>query len=64
MDLVPACMRLLRDSVRACARLLHDNEAEVRTTAAGKITKFSCILSPKLTVQHILPWVKNHYGFA
>ncbi|KAF5768433.1 hypothetical protein HanXRQr2_Chr14g0636411 [Helianthus annuus] len=38
--------------------LLGDNEA-VRITAAGKVTKFSCFLSPKLAVQNILPWVKG-----
>lgn len=39
-------------------RLLRDNEAEVRIAAAGKATKFSQILSPELSLQHILPSVK------
>jgi hypothetical protein len=44
--------------VPAYVRLLRDNEAEVRIAAAGKVTKFSRILSPELAIQHILPCVK------
>ncbi|CAH1421295.1 unnamed protein product [Lactuca virosa] len=43
------------DLVPAYVRLLRDNEVEVRITAAGKVTKFSRILSPELAIQHILP---------
>ncbi|RVW12812.1 Serine/threonine-protein phosphatase 2A 65 kDa regulatory subunit A alpha isoform [Vitis vinifera] len=44
-----------RDSVRSdlvptYVRLLHDNEAEVRIAAAGKVTKFCWILNPKLAI--------------
>nr|GEZ59757.1 serine/threonine-protein phosphatase 2A 65 kDa regulatory subunit A beta isoform [Tanacetum cinerariifolium] len=44
---------------KAYVRLLRDNEAEVRIAAAGKVTKFSRILGPKLAIQHILPSVKH-----
>ncbi|KAJ0727226.1 putative armadillo-like helical protein [Helianthus annuus] len=37
----------------------YHNEAEVRIAAAGKVTKFSRILSPELAFQHILPCVKE-----
>ncbi|KAE8666074.1 Serine/threonine-protein phosphatase 2A 65 kDa regulatory subunit A beta isoform [Hibiscus syriacus] len=40
-------------------RFLRDNEAKVRIAAAGKVTKFSRILSPYLVNQHILPCVKE-----
>lgn len=49
------------DLVPAYVRLLRDNEAEVRIAAAGKVTKFSRILSPELAIQHILPCVKVHF---
>ena len=38
------------DLVPAYVRLLHDNEAEVRIAAAGKVTKFCWILNPKLAI--------------
>ena len=42
-------------------RLLRDNEAELRTPAAEKVTKFYCISSPELA---ILPCVcKGAYPF-
>jgi serine/threonine-protein phosphatase 2A regulatory subunit A len=44
----------------AYMRLLRDNEAELRITAAEKVTKFYCILSPELATQYILPCVKVH----
>jgi hypothetical protein len=44
--------------VPAYVRLLRDNEAEVRIAAAGKVTKFSRILSSELAIQNILPCVK------
>ncbi|GKD25092.1 serine/threonine-protein phosphatase 2A 65 kDa regulatory subunit A beta isoform [Tanacetum coccineum] len=47
------------DLVPAYVRLLHDNEAEVRIAAAGKVTKFSRILDPELAIQHIAPFVKE-----
>ncbi|KAH0756840.1 hypothetical protein KY290_020333 [Solanum tuberosum] len=49
----------LTDLVPAYVRLLRDNEAEVHIAAAGKATKFSQILSPELSIQHILPCVKE-----
>lgn len=49
---------LRKDLVPSYVRLLRDNEAEVRIAAAGKATKFSQILSPELSLQHILPSVK------
>ncbi|KAL3338529.1 hypothetical protein AABB24_027583 [Solanum stoloniferum] len=47
------------DLVPAYVRLLRNNEAEVRIAAAGKATKFSQILSPELSIEHILPCVKD-----
>jgi serine/threonine-protein phosphatase 2A regulatory subunit A len=38
-------------------RLLCDNEAELRMTAAEKVTKFYCISSPELAIQYILACV-------
>ena len=48
------------DLVPAYVRLLRDNEAEVRIASAGRVTKFCRILSPELSIQHILPCVKVH----
>ncbi|WJZ81282.1 hypothetical protein VitviT2T_001131 [Vitis vinifera] len=45
-----AALGKLSDLVPAYVRLLHDNEAEVRITAAGKVTKFCWILNPKLAI--------------
>lgn len=44
--------------VSTYARLARDNEVEVRTTVACKVTMFCQILSPEITIQHILPCVK------
>ncbi|RVX11287.1 Serine/threonine-protein phosphatase 2A 65 kDa regulatory subunit A beta isoform [Vitis vinifera] len=38
------------DLVPGYVRLLHDNEAELRIAAAGKVTKFCWILHPKLAI--------------
>ncbi|PHU24334.1 Serine/threonine-protein phosphatase 2A 65 kDa regulatory subunit A beta isoform [Capsicum chinense] len=38
--------------------LVEDNVVEVRTTGAGKVTKFCQRVSPETTVQYILPHVK------
>lgn len=48
----------------AYVKLLCDNEAEVRTAAEGKVTKFCQSLEPKRAIQHILPCVKvqKYYG--
>lgn len=46
-DLVPAYVRLLRDS-----------EAEVRIAAAGKVTMFCKIINPQQAIQQVLPCVK------
>ncbi|GKA59744.1 serine/threonine-protein phosphatase 2A 65 kDa regulatory subunit A beta isoform [Tanacetum coccineum] len=45
-------------------KLLRNNEAEVRIAAAGKVTKFSRILDPKLAIQHILPCVKELSSYS
>ncbi|KAK7303355.1 hypothetical protein RJT34_14259 [Clitoria ternatea] len=37
------------------AQLLRDNKAEVHIAVVEKVTKFNCILNPKLSIQHILP---------
>lgn len=56
--LIVTIMLFRTDLVPAYVRLLRDNEAEVRIAAAGKVTKFCCILNPELAIQHILPCVK------
>ncbi|GKF19879.1 serine/threonine-protein phosphatase 2A 65 kDa regulatory subunit A beta isoform, partial [Tanacetum coccineum] len=50
--------------VPAYVRLLHDNEAEVRIAAAGKVTKFSRILDPELAIKHIAPCVKELSSYS
>ncbi|KMZ64988.1 hypothetical protein ZOSMA_33G00170 [Zostera marina] len=50
---------VLTDLLPAYVKLLCDNEAEVRTAAEGKVTKFCQILEPKRAIQHILPCVKD-----
>lgn len=40
-------------------KLLQDPEAEVRTAAAAKVTEFCSLLGPDLSVQYVVPKMKE-----